>query len=49
MVNRRMMLGVRFLEEKESEGECKKSDPPLLPPLGRGRKGGPYNHNAGEG
>ncbi len=23
MVNRRMMPGVRFLEEKESEGECK--------------------------
>ncbi len=22
-MNRRMMLGVRFLEEKESEGECK--------------------------
>ncbi len=40
---------VRFLEEKEGEGECKKSDPLLLPPSGQGRKGEPYNCNAGEG
>ncbi len=34
---------------EEGGGGVKKLDPPLLPPSGQGRRGGPYNHNAGEG